>query len=106
MVENLLNAAAAQNMADEYSVEIQVLQAKIALASGDVSESKALALDTWALFSSVDGLWEESAYIVAKCYQRQDDAEKARAWYEKLQASYIERWRVVARGALMQLGEQ
>lgn len=105
MVENWLNAAAAQDMADEYSVEIQVLQAKIALASGDVSESKTLALDTWALFSSVDGLWEESAYIVAKCYQRQNDTEKARTWYEKLQGSYIERWRVVARGALMQLGE-
>ena len=106
MVENWLNTDAAQNMADEYSVGIQVLQAKIALASGDVSESKALALDTWALFSSIDGLWEESAYIVAECYQQQDDMEKARTWYEKLQGSSIERWRVVARGALMQLGDQ
>jgi len=105
MVENWLNDAAAQNMADEYSVGVQVLQAKIALASGNVSESKALALDTWALFSSVDGLWEESAYIVAKCYQQQNDAEKARTWYEKLQGSYIQRWRVVAGDALMQLGE-
>ncbi|MFC1714075.1 tetratricopeptide repeat protein [Candidatus Poribacteria bacterium] len=106
MVENWLNTPAAQNMADEYSVGVQVLQAKIALASGDVSESKALALDTWALFSSVDGLWEESAYIVAKSYQRQNDTEKARTWFEKLQGSSIERWRVIANGGLMQLGDQ
>lgn len=105
MAGKWLNSSVAQDMADEYSVGIQVLQAKIALASGKVSEAKALALDTWALFNSVDGLWEESAYIVAKCYQNQNDMEKARTWFEKLQGSSIERWRVVARGALLQLGE-
>ena len=106
IVENWLNTAAAQEMADEYSVGVQVLQAKIALASGNVGEAKALALDTWALFSSVDGLWEESAYIVAKCYQKQNDMEKAKTWFEKLQGSSIERWRVVSRGALLQLGSK
>ena len=103
IVENWLNAPATQELADEYSVGVQVLQAKIALMSGNIAEAKALALDTWALFSSVDGLWEESAYIVAKCYKQQGDTEKSRTWFEKLQGSTIERWRAVARGALMQL---
>ena len=72
----------------------------------DYEHAKAQALDTWALFSSVDGLWEESAYLVAKSYQREGDMAKARTWFEKLQGSSIERWRVVARGALAQLVEQ
>jgi hypothetical protein len=93
-------------MADEYSVGVQVLQSKVALASGNVAEAKALSLDTWALFNSVDGLWEDSAYIVAKCYEQQNDMEKARTWFEKLQGSSVERWRVVARGALTRLGSE
>ena len=103
MAENWLNNDVVQDMADEYNVGVQVLLAKIALASGNISEAKAQALDTWALFSSVNGLWEESAYIVAKSYQRQNDMEKARSWFEKLQDSSLERWRVVARDAIVQL---
>ena len=104
MADNWVNASAAQEMADEYTVEVQVLQAKIALASGDIAGAKTQALDTWALYNSVDGLWEEAAYIVAKCYQQQNDIEKATTWFEKLQGSSIERWRVVASGGLTQLG--
>ena len=106
MAEDWLDRDVAEDMADEYNVGIQVLLAKIALASGDVSEAKAQALDTWALFNSASGLWEESAYIVAKSYQQQNDIEKATSWFEKLQKSYLERWRVVARDAISQLESQ
>jgi tetratricopeptide (TPR) repeat protein len=106
MAENWLSNDVVQDMADEYNVGTQVLLAKIALASGNISEAKAQALDTWALFNSVIGLWEESAYIVAKSYQQQSDMEKARSWFEKLQDSSLERWRVVARDTIAQLESQ
>ena len=104
MAENWLSSEVAKDMPDEYNVGIQVLLAKIALASGSISEAKAQALDTWALFQSIDGLWEESAYIVAKCYQKQSDIEKARSWFEKLQGSSIELWKMKGRDAILQLG--
>jgi len=94
------------DMADEYSVGIQVLLAKIALASGNVTEARVQALDTWALFNSISGLWEESAYVVAKSYQQENNMEKARSWFEKLQDSLLERWRVMARDSISQLGGQ
>lgn len=103
LVDKWISTPIVQEMADEYSVGIQVLEAKIALASGDVVGAKALALDTWALFSSVDGLWEESAHLVAKCYQQQNDAEKAKTWFEKLLGSPFEKWRVVANEGIAKL---
>jgi tetratricopeptide (TPR) repeat protein len=106
MAENWLNNDVVQDMADEYNVGIQVLLANIALDSGNIAEAKAQALDTWALFQSVIGLWEESAYIVAKCYQQQNDVEKARSWFGKLQDSALERWRVVGQNAISQLEGQ
>ena len=103
MAENWLGNQATEEMADEYNVGIQVLLAKIALDSGSVSEAKAQALDTWALFQTIDGLWEESAYIVGKCYKKENDLEKARSWFERLQKSPFELWRVAARDAISQL---
>ena len=106
MAEEWLDNDVAQDMADEYNVGMQVLLAKIAFDSGMYAEAKAQALDTWALFESVDGLWEESAYIVAECYQKQNDLEKAKAWFEKLQNSSLEKWRKIASDALAQLANQ
>jgi len=106
MAENWLDNDLAQEMADEYNVGIQVLLAKIALASGNVAEAKAQALDTWALFKTISGLWEESSYLVAKCYQQENDIEKAKTWFEKLEDSYLERWRAIGRGAIIRLPEE
>jgi tetratricopeptide (TPR) repeat protein len=106
MAESWLNNDFAQDMSDEYNVGAQVLLAKVALASGNIAEAKAQALDTWALYKTISGLWEESAYVVAKCYQQENDIEKARTWYERLQDSYLERWRVISRGAILQLPQQ
>ena len=106
MAENWLDSDFAQEMADEFSVGMQVLMAKIALASGNVAEAKAQALDTWALYKTISGLWEEAAYVVAKCYQQENDSEKAKSWYEKLEDSYLERWRVISRGAILRLPQE
>jgi hypothetical protein len=43
---------------------------------------------------------------VAKSYQQESNMEKARSWFEKLQDSLLERWRIVARDAMSQLEGQ
>ena len=103
MAENWLNNEATKDMPDEFTVGMQNIVAKVDLDSGNVSEAKTKALDTWALYQSINGLWEESADIVAKCYLQQKDTEKARSWYNRLQNSVYEQWRVVGRDGIAQL---
>lgn len=106
ILEKWQDSETIKDMADEYKVGIQVLTAKIALSLGNFSEAKTQALDTWALHQSVNGLWEESAYIVAKCYLQQNDMERARSWFDKLEKSSSERWRIMARDAISKLSKQ
>ncbi|MBD3183559.1 tetratricopeptide repeat protein [Candidatus Poribacteria bacterium] len=106
LAENWLDTEITEELADEYNVGMQVLLSKIELDSGSSGVAKALALDTWALFQSIDGLWEESAYIVAKSYQKENDIEKAKSWFERLQSSSLEMWRVAARDALTKITGQ
>jgi tetratricopeptide (TPR) repeat protein len=103
MAENWLNNEATKDMPDEFTVGMQNVVSKVELDSGNVSEAKTKALDTWALYQTINGLWEESAYIVAKCYLQQKDAEKARSWFNRLQNSTYEQWRVVGRDGIAQL---
>jgi len=103
MAENWLKNEATKDMPDEFTVGMQNVVAKVDLDSGNVSEAKTKALDTWALYQTINGLWEESAYIVAKCYLQQKDAEKARSWFNRLQNSTYEQWRVVGRDGIAQL---
>jgi len=103
MAENWVNNEATKDMPDEYTVGMQNLMAKIELDAGSVSAAKTRALDTWALYQSINGLWEESAYIVAKCYLQQKDTEKARSWFNRLQNSIYEQWRVIGRDGITQL---
>jgi tetratricopeptide (TPR) repeat protein len=91
--ESWLNDDLAEDMADEYKVGMQNLLSNIEMESGNIDEAKAQALDTWAIFQSTDGLWEEAAYIVANCYQKQNNAEKAASWFGRLRSSSYELWR-------------
>ncbi|MBM3211995.1 tetratricopeptide repeat protein, partial [Candidatus Poribacteria bacterium] len=97
------NSKLLQEVPDEFNAEIQVLSAKIELSAGNVNEAKTMALDTWALFQSINGLWEEPAYIVAKCYQQQNDIDRAKSWFEKLDKSSSPRWRMVGTNGILSL---
>ena len=93
IAEKWLNSDVMKNVPDEYAVGLQNVIANIELDSGRVNEAKTKALDTWALYQSIAGLWEESAKIVAECYFQQKDTEKARSWYNRLINSQFEYWR-------------
>jgi hypothetical protein len=92
-----------KDLPDEYSVEMQVLLAKIDLTKGNISQARSKALDIWALNQSISGLWEESAYIVAKSYLLQNDTERAKSWINRLQSSQYQRWKLSAQELLAQL---
>ncbi len=104
MVEAWLNNDNIKDLADEYNVSMQLLLAKIDLSAGSINQARSKALDVWALYQSTNGLWEEAAYIVAKCYQQQKDLEKAKSWYNRLQGSQFLQWRTLAQNAIAQLG--
>jgi outer membrane assembly lipoprotein YfiO len=93
IAEKWLNSDVMKNVPDEYAVGLQNVIANVELDSGSVNEAKTKALDTWALYQSIGGLWEESAKIVAECYFQQKDTEKAKSWYNRLINSQFEYWR-------------
>ncbi len=101
--ESWIDVEKTKNMPDEYTVGMQNLLAKIEFDIGKVNEAKTRALDTWALYQSINGLWEESAYIVAKCYMQQNDSERARTWFNRLVNSNSEQWRSIGRAGIAQL---
>ncbi|MEK7397447.1 MAG: tetratricopeptide repeat protein, partial [Candidatus Poribacteria bacterium] len=103
IAENWLNNETAKDMPDEYTVGMQNILTKIEFDSGKISEAKTRALDTWALYQSINGLWEESAYMVARCYMSQNDSDKARSWFNRLVNSNSEQWRSVGRAGITQL---
>jgi tetratricopeptide (TPR) repeat protein len=103
IAESWLNNEIAKDMPDEYTVGMQNILTKIEFDSGKISEAKTRALDTWALYQSINGLWEESAYMVARCYMSQNDSDKARSWFNRLVNSNSEQWRSVGRAGIAQL---
>ena len=104
MAEAWLNNDNIKDLADEYSVDMQLLLAKIDLTAGNINQARSKALDIWALYQSINGLWEEAAYVVARCYQQQKDLERAKSWYNRLQGSQFLQWRTLAQNAIAQLG--
>ncbi|HGJ64615.1 TPA: tetratricopeptide repeat protein [bacterium] len=101
--EKWLDNESLKKMPDEYAVGLQNIIAKIILDSGNPSGARTNALDTWALFQSTNGLWEESAEIVAESYFQQKDMEKAKSWYNRLVNSQFEYWRRVGRNGITKI---
>jgi len=103
IAEKWLSDEDMKKMPDEYAVGLQNIIARIALDSGNASEAKTKALDTWALYQATAGLWEEAAQIVAESYYQQKDIEKATSWYNRLVSSQFEYWRRIGRTGIAKI---